>query len=921
MQRLENKSSQLAHNNITAKDDEKRIKHIIGHLMLLRKMHHTLSKNEPVGHVIDARVFVSSSSEAVVEFFSPPNSLTNVIIQYKVEWSCSPTFNKIEGSLLITDMRQTCVKIPNLIHGQFYSFRITAGSMFGYGQQILAAPTQIKISSWEDVDGVVVGSSGSQNHRELINTLSREVDRLRNSTVWQRVFPVISDGLIKKKKLGLKHLFSASSKFVKHANKGIYLACIIYTNDKILTTVDDMLPIMTIEESNYKGLSANDIKWLMKLSQCWDEIYSIQDATTSCSNNFQFRGLTVETVLSMINALGLKDIGKVHHAPIVYEQNGSIFIVTVRYAIENQILQGLAMKWITLNKFMRKKNSCAAIDYLNTEAINILNFYEASQIPLNRGLYLCYLKMESTLNTIRLMVPDNMPSTLPFVCIRDNPHVSSEEWDWIQKLNDNPENLSNHSSPTNDERDTPESSASIIQNIFHEKLYRAVNLLLSDLEVAPENFGQHRLYRLNVFQMDSDVSMILMVPKTDEVCLMSIGNNSISALDYGKGCTTIPIPVFEMIHLSAYQPDFIALYSQLSVFVEYFTMVTQYEYRKSLVENDAKVYKEMLEKLNDFQERLETIWKNARWITNIATEARDLKQTSHFVDVAKIKFEPVSDDFRINLPRNVESKSAGQVVNSLLSTKNGYINGLKKELAYSSMIPKSIQKSVFKSKDNSLFNLDKLFINGKKINHDKVLKNIPNTSPRNSLVDNSANRSPSPRLRSASQGSQFFRFRNKSPYSNPNTPRKGKFTRTETTSVMEESEHPSSQAYDKEDSTQFGMLRVYVAFDCGFSKGSSVRLRVSKTTTSLEVVALVVKQMSHLKDKMEQDIIVESKHEKIKFVEADYCLVVVIGARERRLRNDFKPLHLSAPWNRGKLFVRHTDLVLDAVLCGNEVAV
>jgi len=32
--------------------------------------------------------------------------------------------------------------------------------------------------------------------------------------------------------------------------------------------------------------------------------------------------------------------------------------------------------------------------------------------------------------------------------------------------------------------------------------------------------------------------------------------------------------------------------------------------------------------------------------------------------------------------------------------------------------------------------------------------------------------------------------------------------------------------------------------------------------------------------------------------------VTVIGARERCLRNDFKPLHLQSPWKGGRLFVR-----------------
>ncbi len=41
-----------------------------------------------------------------------------------------------------------------------------------------------------------------------------------------------------------------------------------------------------------------------------------------------------------------------------------------------------------------------------------------------------------------------------------------------------------------------------------------------------------------------------------------------------------------------------------------------------------------------------------------------------------------------------------------------------------------------------------------------------------------------------------------------------------------------------------------------------------------------------------------------------FCLVAVIGARERCLRDDFAPLELQNPWAKGRLFVRQKDNVL-----------
>ncbi|XP_026468875.1 uncharacterized protein LOC113372745 [Ctenocephalides felis] len=45
----------------------------------------------------------------------------------------------------------------------------------------------------------------------------------------------------------------------------------------------------------------------------------------------------------------------------------------------------------------------------------------------------------------------------------------------------------------------------------------------------------------------------------------------------------------------------------------------------------------------------------------------------------------------------------------------------------------------------------------------------------------------------------------------------------------------------------------------------------------------------------------------------EFCLVAVIGARERRLRDDFRPLQLQDPWMKGRLYVRHRKDTLAAI--------
>lgn len=88
-----------------------------------------------------------------------------------------------------------------------------------------------------------------------------------------------------------------------------------------------------------------------------------------------------------------------------------------------------------------------------------------------------------------------------------------------------------------------------------------------------------------------------------------------------------------------------------------------------------------------------------------------------------------------------------------------------------------------------------------------------------------------------------------------------------------------------------GILQVYAAYETGLASGTSLKLHVTPRTTAREVVDLVVKQLNM----------------------AVVLKVAVIGARERCLRDDFKPLQLQNPWKKGRLYVRQKHDVLAAL--------
>ncbi|KHJ99264.1 hypothetical protein OESDEN_00753 [Oesophagostomum dentatum] len=77
------------------------------------------------------------------------------------------------------------------------------------------------------------------------------------------------------------------------------------------------------------------------------------------------------------------------------------------------------------------------------------------------------------------------------------------------------------------------------------------------------------------------------------------------------------------VHMLTYQPEFFTTYCRLSVCIDHFVMISQYEQRQCLLEKDADVYQTLIDCLVTHQKELDEIWSQTRWLTRIATEARD----------------------------------------------------------------------------------------------------------------------------------------------------------------------------------------------------------------------------------------------------------------------------------------------------------
>lgn len=151
--------------------------------------------------------------------------------------------------------------INELIQGRRYFFRACSGNVKGFGGYRNSNPPNIVPSSWRDI--------GNFPHRflgrpKVLDDLFTAV-RLSRPEDASEIPDSSSHRRNPKKKTTIKQLFSAASKFQRTLKRGIYLACILFCDDKIFVTNEDFIPVIEIDDT-YTSSNLNiDYYWLMKV--------------------------------------------------------------------------------------------------------------------------------------------------------------------------------------------------------------------------------------------------------------------------------------------------------------------------------------------------------------------------------------------------------------------------------------------------------------------------------------------------------------------------------------------------------------------------------------------------------------------------------------------------------------------------------
>lgn len=758
-------------------------------------------------------------------------------------------------------------------------------------------------SSWRNVDGrprrisdqaVVVGSLLDN----LLRTRSQELADYNLDTDNYEL-DSYEDGRMRKK--GLLQLFQTAPKFAKSPDRhpGVYLTSVMFHEDKVLLTNEDCLPLIEVQEDVPSNTTLNaDFHWFMKMCFMWQDIGKLrQDFGRLSSQSLRSRLLTAAA--AMQSALGTENLGVLFFKPLRHS-SGCVILSLVHHVKSPKSLVSLSLKWAPLSKAQRRSGTeeeGGAVEMIRSSLREQILFHQVSSVSVSRGLHLCYLQSTTTIDSMSVLVSNTSPSVLPYIKVRENPHVTSEEWQWIRHLGDRNVNYLEEEEDLRRQLLRPTES----QYAFGKQVQQSVVRLFQYLEIEDEEVrNNHRICDSEIIELGPDISLLLILPPTESV--ISVNDTSMSINMNRKDLLLVPLQAWEMMHLSTYHRKLLAVYAKISSILDVDLSLARQGQREALSSGEVEIAGHRLASLTEYIETLENVWQGVRWIRDVLSAGR-IKNSRVGINVSLItdwyNNQPESpDDSQFSDINGVNMQIKSANVFRLDTLKNW--NSRKRDSASSdsgTLLPpldstrsKSVGLTRTPTTRSDPLEFDVMNKENEDMSH---LTNLAHVRTR--LLQEETRPDPP----SSYSSLAYSVSSTNSVDSNDNEWEGASRVHSRAGDLI------SNQICS---SPEPNILQVFAAYDTGLAQGTSVRISVTTSTTAREVVDLVIKQLN-------MAVILKGKegplyeNEKLR----NFCLVAVIGSRERCLRDDFKPLNLQNPWKKGRLFVRMKHDLLAAI--------
>lgn len=191
-----------------------------------------------------------------------------------------------------------------------------------------------------------------------------------------------------------------------------------------------------------------------------------------------------------------------------------------------------------------------------------------------------------------------------------------EEWEHLKNQSGKSEDYQCINSLAISGQEKPSES----QEMFLDLIASGARRLFKEMEIPIESVIAHRIYDLEVVELNNDVSFIMICPPAEQAC--SVPGQKEILLQKGD-LLSLPIQAFEMIHLQTYHTNILNKYSKLSCVLELDVALAAHSHREAFSCTELQTAKERLNKLEDLQNNLNTVWKAERWLMDLIGFARD----------------------------------------------------------------------------------------------------------------------------------------------------------------------------------------------------------------------------------------------------------------------------------------------------------
>ncbi|XP_042575344.1 ankyrin repeat and fibronectin type-III domain-containing protein 1-like isoform X1 [Cyprinus carpio] len=569
----------------------------------MRDRFHTTA---PPGPPAGATLLVMSDSCLCVQVTEPAGQAHGLITRYRVEWSSLSCFHPLCGTGFITDTRNPEFSITGLQTGVQYYVRVSAYNVRGWGSFVSSSPPCIAPSSWSSCCGVTVRR---RNPAAAVRRISQQIRE-----------PTLSESRSSVKRVsvsrGLKQLFH-SSRFVRLLQRGVYLASVFYQKDCVLVTADDQLPLVEIQSCSTSV--TQDFLWFCKLSCAWMQVPRLlqvlsSSSLSSSSSLLQNRLSFLRAVAQLQASVGCVDLGQVYFEPLK-DRQGNMLLVTLREATTPLPPSDPPLRWLPVSNLERNQSETpllpepSAVELLTHRLKEMLAYHRRSQQRAQPGLYVGILKLCSSVNQLRILVPQRLPN-MPCHCrVRNRPHVSREEWAWLQ------EHAVGGACGSQEGGDDAVIDSSGVED-FVKALRSAVTQLLTKLNVPLERASEYRVYTQELLQVGDQVSVILLLPPCEEF------RSRQRPAEGAQHTFTVPMHYFELVHLWAYERDLLSQYCQLWLRLELDVRLSQQALREALDTEELQEATERLAHVTQLAQSLSALWSESRWLMDVIQTLR-----------------------------------------------------------------------------------------------------------------------------------------------------------------------------------------------------------------------------------------------------------------------------------------------------------